>query len=202
MHKIRVIVVDDHEMFLEGISNTISNQENMELIGSFNNATNALEFLKKNVPDLLITDISMPEINGLEFIKRAKSQVPDLKILVVSMFKQIQSFNGIQGYLLKETSYNELITAINNIVLKDEKYFYKDYAKTNDSLEFNKSILSKREKEIVKLITAELTTDEIAKKLFLSKHTIETHKKNIYLKLQVNNVAGLIKKAIYLGYIS
>ena len=202
MYKIRIVIVDDHEMFLQGISATLSKQENIEIIGIFNNALKALSALKKDIPDLLITDISMPNINGLEFIKKVNEQHRNLKILVVSMFKQIQSFDGIQGYLLKETSCQELIDAINRIVLYDEKYFYKDYKKENNPLEFNKSILSKREKEIVKCIAKELTTDEIAEKLFLSKHTVITHKKNIYLKLQVNNAAGLINKAVYLGYIS
>jgi len=202
MYKIRIVIVDDHEMFLQGISAVLSKQDNFEVVHVFNNAKDAIKAIKIETPDLLITDISMPEINGLEFIKEANLQHPKLKILVVSMFKQIQSFDGIHGYLLKETSYEELIIAINKIVLHDEKYFYKVYHKDNGSLEFNKSILSTREKEIVALIAKELTTEVIAEKLFLSKHTVETHKKNIYLKLQVNNAAGLIKKAVYLGYIS
>ncbi|MEP1488556.1 MAG: response regulator transcription factor [Algibacter sp.] len=118
------------------------------------------------------------------------------------MFKQIQAFEGVDGYLLKETSSDQLLLAINKIVVQNENYFYKDYEKEHKELDFKNTILSQREKSIVHLIAEELTTDQIAEKLFLSRYTIETHKKNIYLKLQVNNAAGLVKKAVYLGYIN
>ncbi|GAA3639538.1 response regulator transcription factor [Flavivirga jejuensis] len=199
--KINLIIVDDHCMFLEGMSAALSKQENLNVWGVFDSAKEALKVLDNNVPDLLITDISMPEINGLEFVKMVNKKFPDLKILVMSMFRQIQSLDGINGYLLKETNFDELLCAIDSIVIRNENYFYKGYQKNNDVLDFNKKILSSREKDIVNLIAKELTTDEIAETLFLSKHTIETHKKNIFLKLQVNNAAGLVKKAMYLGYL-
>ncbi|OEK07531.1 hypothetical protein A8C32_17190 [Flavivirga aquatica] len=200
--KINLVVVDDHSMFLDGISAVLSKEENINIIGVYNNAKDALNILDTHMPDLLITDISMPEINGLEFVKMVNEKYPDLKILVISMFKQIQTFEGINGYLLKETSSEQLLLAIDRIVIHDEKYFYKDYEKGNNVLNFHNAILSAREKDIVCLMAKELTTDEIAGQLFLSRYTIETHKKNIYLKLQVNNAAGLIKKAVYLGYIN
>lgn len=200
--KVNLIIVDDHSMFLEGMSAALSNQEHINVMGVFNSAKDALKVLDANVPDLLITDISMPEINGLEFVKMVNKKFPDLKILVMSMFRQIQSLEGIQGYLLKETNFDELLCAIDSIVIRNENYFYKGYQKKKDVLDFNKNILSNREKDIVSLIAKELTTDDIAKTLFLSRHTVETHKKNIFLKLQVNNAAGLIRKAVYLGYIS
>jgi len=199
---INIILVDDHDMFLEGISTILNKHDHINVLNIVNNAKEALGILKSNKPDLLITDISMPEINGLEFIKMVNTKYPDLKILVISMFKQIQSFDGIMGYLLKETSEQELLLAINSIVINNEKYFYKGYEKENNTLDFKNTILTKREKDIIGLIAKALTTDEIAETLFLSRYTVETHKKNIYLKLKVNNVAGLIKKAIYLGYIS
>lgn len=202
MAKIELVIVDDHKMFLDGISNVLSKQEDMEILKVIDNATDALTFLKKNTPDLLITDISMPEMNGLEFVKIVKQQHPNLKILVVSMFQQIQSFQGIDGYLLKETGFDELIKAIHQIIVDGKPYFYNDYKASNDELEFNKKIITRREKEIIQLIAKELTTDQIADTLCISKHTVETHKKNIFLKLQVNSAVGLIKKAIYFGYVS
>ncbi|GER58465.1 response regulator transcription factor [Patiriisocius marinus] len=200
MNKITLLIVDDHKMFLDGLIAILSKEEDIEIIGTANNGVSALNLLSKHIPDLIITDISMPEMNGIEFIKKAKEIYPQVKILAVSMFDRIQSFNNIDGYLLKETGYDELLIAIKNIVLKNEKYFKKVNPENETDFEFNKTILTKREKEIVVLIANELTTDEIATKLFLSKHTVETHKKNIFLKLKVNNAAGLIKKAIYLGY--
>jgi len=199
---IKIILVDDHVMFIEGINKVLSEKENIEVTGVFNSANEALDKMKIGIPDLLITDISMPELNGVEFIKIVKQLYPNLKIIVVSMFKLTQNLTGIDGYLLKETSYYELIKVIHLVVNKDEKYFYKDFKEESDNLDFNKTILTTREKEIIKLISEELTTEEIASKLFLSKHTVETHKKNIYQKLQVNNAAGLIKKGVFLGYIS
>ncbi|MFK7748780.1 MAG: response regulator [Kordia sp.] len=201
MAKIELVIVDDHKMFLDGISNVLSKQNDMEILQVLDNATDALTFLKSNTPDLLITDISMPEMNGLEFVKIVKQQYPNLKILVVSMFQQIQSFQGIDGYLLKETGFDELIKAIHQIIVDGKPYFYNDYKASNDELDFNKKIITRREKEIIQLIAKELTTDQIADTLYISKHTVETHKKNIFLKLQVNSVVGLIKKAIYFGYV-
>ena len=202
MSKIRLALVDDHKLFLNGIVSILSKEENFEVVGFFNSAKEALTKLKFDELDLLITDISMPEMNGLEFVKMVKKNSPNLKVLIVSMFQQIQSFKGIDGYLLKETSFENLLDAINQIVLHNKKCYYNNYEKPEtENLEFNKTIVTTREKEIIQLISKEYSTDQIAEKLFLSKHTIETHKKNIFLKLQVHNAAGLIKKAMYLGYL-
>ncbi|WCO02637.1 response regulator [Psychroserpens ponticola] len=201
MQNINIVLVDDHKMFLEGISSVLQKQSHINIKGVFDSAILAIEFIETNDVDLLITDISMPEINGLELIKAVKKNKPDLKILVISMFKQIQSFNNINGYLLKETSHEILLKAITTIVIEEKSYYYKDFVKRTDELEFKKHLLTKREKEIIKLIANEYSTDEIAKQLFLSKHTVEAHKKNIFLKLQVHNAAGLVKKAAYLGYL-
>ncbi|MCH9660959.1 MAG: response regulator transcription factor [Bacteroidetes bacterium] len=200
MNNIRIIIVDDHKMFLEGMRSVMSKEEEIEIIGVANNGVSGLKLVSQNTPDLIITDIAMPEMNGIEFIKEVKKRFPDVKILAVSMFHKLQSFSNIDGYLLKETGFDELIKAVKNIVLRDEKYFKDPPEDETIELEFNKNILTKREKEIVVLIAKELTTHQIADKLFLSKHTVEAHKKNIFFKLQVNSAAGLIKRAAYLGY--
>lgn len=136
----------------------------------------------------------------MEFIKILKRQYPSVKILVLSMFENQQTYDGIDGYLLKETNKDILIEAINGIMRNEKKYFNANQNSSN-SFEFKKSILTKKEKEIIQLIAQENTTEEIAKKLFISKGTIESHRKNIFLKLQVTNVAGLVKKAVYLGVV-
>lgn len=198
---IKVVIVDDHQMFLDGMFAVLSKENNIEILFTENSAKIALKKIKNQVPDLIITDISMPEMNGLEFIKIIKKEFPEVKILVVSMFKNLQPFGDIDGFLLKETDNEELFKAINTIVIDDKKYFTNIPNKTND-FDFKKSILSNREKEIIQLIAEEYTTDEIAEKLIISRHTIEAHRKNIFFKLQVKNIAGLIKKAIYLGVIN
>ncbi len=200
MNKIKIAVVDDHLMFLDGITSILSLEENFEVLFKENNAIIALEKIKNNKPDLVITDISMPEMNGLEFIKELKLNFPDIKILVLSMFQNLNSFKDIDGFLLKETDSQTLIYAINEIVLKNRKYLID--AKNNiDAIDFKKTILSNREKEIIQLIAKEYTTEEIAEKLTISKHTIEAHRKNIFFKLNVKNIAGLINIAIRIGVI-
>jgi DNA-binding NarL/FixJ family response regulator len=198
---INIILVDDHTMFLEGLEATLSKQAHLNVTNVLTNARDALAVLNTQTPDLLITDISMPDINGIEFIQAVNQKHPTLKILVISMFQQIQAFQGIKGYVLKETGTEELLLAIDKIAIQNETYFYNAYQKPEQSLKFNSTILTQREKDIVNLIAKEHTTSEIADQLFLSKYTVETHKKNIYLKLKVTNAAGLVKKAVYLGYI-
>ncbi|WP_309642653.1 response regulator transcription factor [Flavobacterium sp.] len=197
---IKIVIVDDHQMFLEGMSSVLSQQENIEVLFTENSAKAALKKIKIQIPDLIITDISMPEMNGIEFIKILNKDFPNIKILVLSMHKSHNHIDGIDGYLLKETDKEDLIEAINGIVTHAKKYFIDNLSKDNDFI-FKKTILSNREKEIIKLIAQEYTTEEIADKLFISKHTIESHRKNIFYKLQVKNIAGLIKVAMYLGVI-
>jgi DNA-binding NarL/FixJ family response regulator len=143
----------------------------------------------------------MPEMNGLEFIQIIKKDYPEIKILVLSMFKNLNSFKDIDGFLLKETDSLTLIKTINDIVLLNKKHFV-GTENNLDTLDFKKSILSSREKEIIQLIAQEYTTEEIAEKLIISKHTIEAHRKNIFMKLNVKNIAGLINVAIRLGVIT
>lgn len=197
---ITIGIVDDHKMFLDGLISVLSNEPDFEIAFAENTAKDALLKIKENLPDIIITDISMPQMNGLEFIKILNKDFPAVKILVVSMFNNMQSTKDIDGFLLKETDKQQLIDAISGIVLRNERHF-NGISADHSLFEFSKSILSKREKEIIGLIAKEFTTDEIAFKLNISKNTIETHRKNIFFKLQVKNIAGLIYKAVYLGVI-
>ncbi|MGV3695537.1 response regulator transcription factor [Flavobacterium sp.] len=194
---IKIVIVDDHQMFLDGMTSVLSGNPEFEVLFVENSARKALEKIKDNIPDIVISDISMPEMNGLEFIKILKNDFPEIKILVVSMFENILSFRNIDGFLLKDTDKEQLISVINDIVLRGKKHFA---GRNNEnSIDFKKSVLSKREKEIIQLIAQEYTTEEIAERLIISKHTVEAHRKNIFFKLQVKNIAGLIKIAIQLG---
>ncbi|WP_395052600.1 response regulator [Flavobacterium sp.] len=200
LENISIVVVDDHQMFLDGMISVLSSQENFTILFAEKSPVNALLKLKNLTPDIIITDISMPEMNGIEFIKIINNQYPKIKILAISMFDNLQKIEGIDGYLLKETDKDILVKAINEIVIIGKSYFLNEKKQTN-TFDFKKSILTSREKEIVILIAQEKTTDEIAIKLSISKATIESHKKNIFLKLQVKNNIGLVKTAIYLGVV-
>lgn len=197
---ITIGLVDDHQLFLDGMHSVLSSEQDFAVLFAVNSAKTAFEKLKELQPDVIISDISMPEINGIEFIKIVRQQYPEIKIMVLSMFENLQSYDNIEGYLLKETDRQELIQTIRKIVINGEKVF-KTFNKQQDIFEFKNAILTEREKQIIQLIAEEFTTEEIAEKLFVSKGTIETHRKNIFFKLQVKNIAGLIKKAVYLGIV-
>lgn len=202
MKQIKVVLVDDHQLFLEGLKATLNNDSAITVIQTFTKAEKAFAFLKKEIIDLVITDISMPEINGIEFIKKLKQYDASIKVMAISMFKPIHyEKNFYDGYLLKETDSSIVLKAIKSIVLDNKAFFLYEKEKL-ETFDFSKTIATKREKEIIILIAEELTVDEIATKLFLSRHTVETHKKNIFFKLQVKTNTGLVKKAIQLGYIS
>ncbi|MCF6130831.1 response regulator transcription factor [Flavobacterium wongokense] len=197
---IKIVIVDDHQMFLDGMISVLSADEGFEIVFVESSAKKALKKIKEDIPDIVITDISMPEMNGVEFVKILKKEFPEIKILVVSMFENILPFKNIDGFLLKETGKEKLIKVIKEIVLNDKKHFVGELNNEN-SIDFKKSILSEREKEIIRLIAKEYTTEEMAEKLIISKHTVEAHRKNIFFKLQVKNIAGLIKIAIHLGVV-
>jgi len=201
MKPINIILVDDHALFLDALQKVLSSHESFNIVSTYHHAAEALNGIKKQDVDLVISDISMPDMNGVELVKQIKKEKPATKILMVSMFPSINEIQHIDGYVLKETSYKELVHAIHTII-EGKKYFYNGYESSDKtSIEFKKSFVTNREKQIIQLIAQEFTVDQIADQLFLSRHTVETHKKNIFLKLQVNNMAGLIKKALYLGYI-
>lgn len=197
---IKIAVIDDHLIFLKGLVMLLEQDENLEVLYALNNQADLLNNIKTQTPDLLITDISMPEINGVELCKIIRKQYPEIKILVMSSYSNTISSTDIDGYLLKDTDPETLIESIKKIVSKNEKVFYKDFQKV-ENFDFNKNIVSKREKEIINYISKGKTTEEIAEELCISKRTVETHRKNIFIKLKVNNTAGLIKTSITLGLI-
>lgn len=198
--KIKLGLVDDHKIFLDGLVCMLLKHNDFHIVFAVDNVKSALDYLENNEIDILITDISMPEINGIEFIKIVKEKHPHIKILILSMFEGVISHKKINGYVKKESPVEELIYALKQITKgnnyfegKDEKIF---------NLNFNKGIVTNRERDIIQLIASGLSTEEIAGKLYLSKGTIETHKKNIYVKLNVNTAPEVVKKAIFLGIIS
>jgi len=198
-----IVIIDDHKLFLDGICALFSKYKDIKILKATTNIQEALLVIQHENPDLVITDISMPEMNGIEFIALLKQKHPKIKIMVLSMFANLQSYKGIDAYLLKESSEKELIEAISNVLEKGIKHLKITENKSeNIHLYDSQVLLTKREKEIINLIIKEKNTTEIAEILFLSKHTIMTHRKNIFFKLEVTNIAGLTKKAFQLGLFS
>ncbi len=198
MEKIKIILVDDHKIFLEGLSNMLSKEKDIEIVKTFHKPKEALQFIKENPIDLLISDFSMPEMNGGELVEKVKKTHPDIKTLFITMFHELKNTEIVDGYMLKDSEFEEVKRAIHAICIEDKKYISSSIPEY-DIYEEEIFTLSSREKDIINLISKEFTTEEIANKLFLSKHTIEAHRKNIFSKLQVKNIAGLVKKAFYLG---
>jgi DNA-binding NarL/FixJ family response regulator len=198
---IRIGIVDDHPIFLDGITNVLSSKPNFQILFSADNAKKVLEYLKHYEIDILITDISMPEINGLELINFIRKEKNNIKIIVMSSFKNAESKHNIDAYLLKNISKEKLFEVIENLYYNNKKYFYSEDIDF-EKMTFNKSILSQREKEIVILICEGFTTLEISEKLFLSKNTVETHRKNIFFKLNISTTAQLVTLAIKFGLIN
>ncbi|MCD6660575.1 MAG: response regulator transcription factor [Lentimicrobium sp.] len=204
---IRVLIADDHQMFLDGLKALLKREKNIQVIGEVSNGTQALEFIKKNTPDLLITDISMPGMSGVELTREVKHRYPEVKVLVLTMYNDKEIVGEIlmseaEGYILKNTGRQELSNAINRII--DNSTYYSNEVlnimmtrmKKQKSIEKNTALLTPREIEIIKLIMEELSSEEIADKLFISKRTVDTHRKNIIQKTNTKTLVGLLKFAI------
>lgn len=206
----KIIIADDHNMFLEGLISLLRNVPDIVVVAKAANGKELIELLDENPADIVVLDISMPEMDGVEVTKIIRKKYPHLKILILSTHSNSQIIAklirlGANGYLLKNAEKDELLYAIKKIN-SGENYFSQEV--TNIHKEFESNLknnlsstteLSNREKEILILIAKQLTAAEIAEKTFISLNTVNTHKRNLLSKLNVKNTAGLVKYAIELG---
>lgn len=208
---IRVFIVDDHQVVIDGISSILSDDDNIKFCGSASNGKDALQQLETTAVDVLLLDINMPEMDGIQVAKELKKRGQNTPILVLTMHNNPQFTKqliqlDVEGCVLKNAGKKELIMAITE-VNNGERYYGKDVTdtlftsvkNTQDAVE--EVQLTKREVQIIKLIASEYTTNEIASSLAISTHTVDTHRKNIISKLGVKNFAGLVKFAIENGLI-
>ena len=200
---ISVYIVDDHAIVVEGIYSLLLKEKGVEVAGFASNAANCIEFFTKQTADVILMDISLPDMNGVDLCRMIKKKYPGIMILALSTFNQgtyIRKMmeSGASGYLLKNAGRQEIIDAI-KIVRKGEIYFSHDagQALQCDTAQQN-SIpqLSKREKEVLVHIAEGLTNTQIAEKLFISVDTVDSHRKNLHAKLNVNNTAMLVRFAV------
>lgn len=200
---VRVYIVDDHQMLIDGIKALLANDVRFEIVGESLKCSRALDDIKQQHIDVLITDINMPEMDGITFTKRVKALKPDQKLLALSMYGEKSMVvdmidAGVSGYILKNTGREELITAL--LQVAQGKTFYsvevaETLSKPSDDTD-KKNWLTSREREIVKYIAKGLSHTEIGEQLFISPRTVDTHRTNIMRKLNVNSIAELIKVAI------
>lgn len=205
--KINIIIVDDHQMFIDGIKTLLRFEKNLNIVGEALDGNAALILLKEKEVDIVISDIEMPGMSGIELTKEIKKNYPEIKVLVLTMYNDREIVNEIlmteaEGYVLKNTGKQELITAINKIADDSTFYSHEVVELLMGNYAINKKIdeilndLTPREKEIIALICDEMSNAEIAEKLFISPLTVETHRKNILRKTKVKTIVGLIKFAI------
>lgn len=205
---INLVLADDHQIILDGISNLLSEEVDIEIIAECNNGEEVLTFLKSNQPDILLLDLDMPIMNGMECAEKVKAQYPDVKIAILTMHEEkalIQKFIalGVQGYFLKTIKKKELIHAIRTIDDGDE-YFPSAVTKAlvspqKELVDVTQSPLlndlTNRELEIIKLVASGSTNKEIGNQLHISPRTADTHRTNIMRKLELKNVADLVRFA-------
>lgn len=210
---IRLLLVDDHELFLEGIVSLLSDESRIEIIGTAPNGKQALELIQANPPEVLMTDLSMPVMGGIELVKRVKSEFPEVKILVLTMHNDRPTISEIlmaeaEGYVLKNTDRHELVQAIRKVA-DGGTYFCNEVTevllerlKDDKKREDTGVSLTDREQEVLRLIAEEKSNEEIADHLSISRRTVETHRKNMLKKTEVNTVVGLLKFGVKYGFIS
>lgn len=206
--KLKILVVDDHQILIDGISAMLQDLPGYDVVGKALDGISALRFLESNPVDIVITDLYMPKMTGIELTHKVKKAFPNIKVIALSVSYDVSIVHdlmdvGISGFILKTIGRDELIEAITTIS-SGKLYFSREVSneilrslsnKNNDEAEENYR-LTDREIEILRLISQELSNSEIAERLFISERTVETHRKNIYRKTNTKTIVGLIKYAV------
>lgn len=213
MTKIKVIVADDHQLFREGLINLLETDPDIEVISQAENGEEAVEKALHFKPDVLLSDIGMPKMNGIEVTKTIKEKDPSIKVIAVSMHSDKQYVKGMleagaDGYLLKNCTHRQLTDAVHS-VYKGKKYLSDDitemvingYLDSSTVVDDDYALLSEREKEIFMLLAEGYSTRDIGEKLFISVKTVGTHKQNILEKLNLKSNSDIVKFAIKKGLI-
>lgn len=203
---IRVLIADDHEMSRIGVRRLLSIAPDIEIVAEAANGTQAVELARTMKPNVVLLDVMMPNVSGIEAAQRLKAEMPDTMVIMLSSSEDEKSieralYAGADGYLSKEVGSKELVEAIRNVVVGDRVFSRSIVAllegKVAEAQDNEPPIsLTKREEEIVALVAKGLTSQDIAKKLFISPRTVETHRARIMDKLGVNNAAGLVRFAL------
>jgi DNA-binding NarL/FixJ family response regulator len=211
MNKIKVVLADDHQMFLDGLSSLLMQLPDVEVVATVNHGGQLMDILKTQEADLAIVDMHMPVMNGLETTKAISSRYPDIKVLGLTMDNDMDSIKdmleaGASGYILKNTGKAELELAIHQIINGGTYLSQSVSNQIAQSLLLKRKperaeteeldMLTEREIEIIKLIAQENSNMDIAEKLYISPKTVETHRKNLMKKIGVKNSLGIYKFAV------
>ena len=211
----KVLIADDHKIVREGLKALIDKQESMQVVAEADNGLEAVRLARKLQPDVVIMDLGMPQMNGIEATREVTAHDPEIKVIALSMHSDkrfvLQMIKaGASGYLLKDSAFEELITAIKTVVAnqsylspKITDVVIKDYLQTLSKGDVSAfSVLTAREREVLQLLAEGRSTKEIAASLSVSVKTVETHRTQIMDKLNIRSVAELTKYAIREGLTS
>jgi DNA-binding NarL/FixJ family response regulator len=211
----RIVLADDHALLRTGIKKIIEASEDMLVVGEASDGLELLDLLRKETPHLVILDISMPNLRGIEAASEIKQSYPEVEVLILSMHKKKEylyhSFSaGAKGYVLKDDTDTELLTAIETIrgggvylsSLLATELTYNFIKAQNSGGKTPEETLTLREREVLKLVAEGKTSEEISSLLFISARTVQNHRANIMKKLNLKRTADLIKYAIRHGYVS
>ena len=204
--EIRLIIVDDHQMFIDGIRLLLRKEKQLKIVGEALNGQAAFNLVKNHAVDLVITDINMPKLNGVELTRKIKADCPEVKVLVLSMYNDRETVTDIllaeaEGYILKNTGKSELMRAIERIIAGETHYssevlsIMMQRVQKQQRIDAETKDLTPRELEIINLIVQEFSTAQIADQLSISPRTVDTHRKNIMVKTNSKTLVGLIKYA-------
>lgn len=210
---IKVAIADDHELFRDGLRLMLGSEKTIQLVGEASNGKTLLTLVKSQKPDVVITDIKMPEMDGVEAAKQICRELPLTAVIALSMFDDEEMIlemldAGALGYLLKNADKTEVIEAIHT-VSGHKPYYCKStsgklakliaYSKHNMQKQKKQAEFTEREKEIIKLICQEYTNKQIGEQLFLSSRTVEGYRMKILEKMDAKNIVGIVIEAIRLG---
>lgn len=211
---IQILIADDHQIFLDGLISLLEAETDIEVVLTARNGREVLTLLKTETPDLILMDINMPVMNGLEATRKVVADHPEVKVMMLTMHDRADYITqmiqaGASGYLLKNSSRKDLLEGIRTVG-QGGTYFshevtqavmdsYRTQAK--QATQRAEVALTPRETEVLKLIATECTTAEVAERLFISPHTVESHRKNLLAKLGKKNTAGLAAEAVRLGLV-
>lgn len=211
---IRVCITDDHQMVLEGLALLLEDQQEIHVVKLCRSARDLINYLKTEVPDVVLLDINMSDMNGIEACKQIHKDYPQLKIVALSMITEsnlikLMLKNGATGYLHKNAGRDEIVSAIVD-VYNGKKFLSQEITELLFQPQEQQNLksavapfpkLSRREEQILQLIVDEKTTHEIAENLFIGFGTVETHRRNIMIKLGAKNTAGLVRTALEYGLV-
>ena len=205
MSNVKILLADDHNIVIDGLKLILSSNSHFEIVGEAANGQEVLDFLEKEKVHIVVLDINMPVMDGITCAKKIKSLYKHVKVIILTMYAQKSFIEeiiqiGIDGCLLKNNTGKELADAIDR-VHSGRSYYDQIQSFNSDEEEVKQHKLSEREQEIIKCQAEGLTSSQIADKLFISLHTVKTHRKNILRKLDLHNSSELIQYALNNGII-